>query len=199
MKSLSCSDSATLSTVACQASLSMGFSRQEYRSGLPSSPDLPDPGIYHQGNANFNTVRYHYKLIWMIKIPNTDWWWGYGTTGTQSLLVELKTVQTLSIGRNINNFRHRDVKRNYSYCRKWIKTKQPFDEGERGEWKSWLKSQHSKNEDHGIQSHHFMANRWGNRKQWQILFSWASKSLWKVTTAVKLKDACSLEEKLWQV
>ena len=30
------------------------------------------------------------------------------------------------------------------------------------EWKSWLKTQHSKNEDHGIQSHHFMANRWGN-------------------------------------
>ena len=28
--------------------------------------------------------------------------------------------------------------------------------------KSWLKTQHSENEDHGIQSHHFMANRWGN-------------------------------------
>ena len=27
--------------------------------------------------------------------------------------------------------------------------------------KSWLKTQHLKNEDHGIQSHHFMANRWG--------------------------------------
>ena len=23
--------------------------------------------------------------------------------------------------------------------------------------------QHSENEDHGIQSHHFMGNRWGNR------------------------------------
>ena len=33
--------------VACQAPLSMGFSRQEYWSGLPYSPpgDLPDPGI----------------------------------------------------------------------------------------------------------------------------------------------------------
>ena len=38
------SDSAT---VACQASLSMGFSRQEYCSGLPfpSPGDLPNPGI----------------------------------------------------------------------------------------------------------------------------------------------------------
>ena len=34
-------------TIACQAPLSMDFSRQEYWSGLPcSSPgDLPDPGI----------------------------------------------------------------------------------------------------------------------------------------------------------
>ena len=28
------------------------------------------------------------------------------------------------------------------------------------------------------------------------LFSWAPKSLWTVTSAMKLKDACSLEEKL---
>ena len=34
-------------TVACQAPLSMGFSRQEYESGLPfpSQGDLPNPGI----------------------------------------------------------------------------------------------------------------------------------------------------------
>ena len=30
--------------------------------------------------------------------------------------------------------------------------------------KSWLKIQHSENEDHGIWSHHFMANRWGNNE-----------------------------------
>ena len=38
-------------------------------------------------------------------------------------------------------------------------TKEPLDESERGERKSGLKTQHSKNKDHGIQSHHFMANR----------------------------------------
>ena len=27
--------------------------------------------------------------------------------------------------------------------------------------KNWLKTQHSKNKDHGIQSHHFMSNRRG--------------------------------------
>ena len=26
----------------------------------------------------------------------------------------------------------------------------------------WLKSQHSESEDHGMWSHHFMGNRWGN-------------------------------------
>ena len=38
---------ATLWTVACQAPLPMGFSRQELWSGLPCPPpgDLPDPGI----------------------------------------------------------------------------------------------------------------------------------------------------------
>ena len=35
------------------------------------------------------------------------------------------------------------------------------------------------------------------RKQWQTLFSWAPKSLQTMSEAMKLKDACSLEEKLW--
>ena len=41
------SDSLTIWTVALQAPLAMGFSRQEYWSGLPfpSPGDLPHPGI----------------------------------------------------------------------------------------------------------------------------------------------------------
>ena len=30
------------------------------------------------------------------------------------------------------------------------------------EWRSWLKTQHSKSESHGIQFRYFKANRWGN-------------------------------------
>ena len=43
----SCLALATPWTIACQAPLSMGFSRLEYWSGLPfpSPEDLPDPGI----------------------------------------------------------------------------------------------------------------------------------------------------------
>ena len=40
----------------------------------------------------------------------------------------------------------------------------------------------------------YMVKQW---KQWETLFSWAPQSLWMVTEAMKLKDACSLEEKLW--
>ena len=39
-----------------------------------------------------------------------------------------------------------------------------------------------------------MGKQW---KQWQTLFSWTPKSLQMVTAAIKLKDTCSLEEKLY--
>ena len=38
------------------------------------------------------------------------------------------------------------------------------------EKESWLKIQHSKNYDHGIWSHHFMAIRWGNSGNSDRLF-----------------------------
>ena len=42
------------------------------------------------------------------------------------------------------------------------------------------------------------ANRWGKKwKQWETLFSWAPKLLQTVAAAMKLKDAYSLEGKLW--
>ena len=50
--------------------------------------------------------------------------------------------------RNINNLRYADDSTLMAESEK--------------ELKSWLKAQHSENEDHGIQSHHFMGNRWGN-------------------------------------
>ena len=75
--------------------------------------------------------------------------------------------------------------------------KKPLDESERGERKSWLKAQHSENEDHGIQSHHFMANRWRNSGNSGRLYLFgAPKSLRMVTAAMKVKEAYSLEEKL---
>ena len=59
-------------------------------------------------------------------------------------------------GRNISNLRY--ARWHHPYGRKRRGIKEPFDVHERAKWKSWLKTQHSKNEDHGIRSHHFMAN-----------------------------------------
>ena len=59
--------------------------------------------------------------------------------------------------RDINNL---ICRWHHPYGRKWRGAKKPPNESERGEWKSWLKAQHSENEDHGIWSHHFMGNRW---------------------------------------
>ena len=71
-------------------------------------------------------------------------------------------------------------------------SEEPLDEHESGEWKSWLKTQHLKNEDHGIQSHQFMANRYGKMKTVTDFIFLGSK----ITAAIS--HTCSLEEKLWQ-
>ena len=53
-----------------------------------------------------------------------------------------------------------DMQMKPPYGRKWRGTKEPLDENEIVERKNWLKTQHSENEEHGLQSHHFMENRW---------------------------------------
>ena len=45
-------------------------------------------------------------------------------------------------GRNINNLRYVD---DTTFMAESEKEKEPLDESERGEWKSWLKAQHSEN------------------------------------------------------
>ena len=49
-------------------------------------------------------------------------------------------------GRNINNLRYADDTTLMVESEESLFTKEPFDESERGEWKSWLKTQHSKKE-----------------------------------------------------
>ena len=50
----------------------------------------------------------------------------------------------------------------HTYGRKQRRTKELLDEMKEEHENSWLKTQHSENYDHGIQSHHFMASGWGN-------------------------------------
>ena len=72
--------------------------------------------------------------------------------------------------RNINNLRYADDTTLTAESEEELKSllMKVKEETE----KSWLKTQHSKNKDHGIQSHHFMANRWGNNGNSDRLYFW---------------------------
>ena len=68
--------------------------------------------------------------------------------------------------RNINNLRYADDTTLMAESEEALNSL--LMKVKRGEWKSWLKTQHSENKDHGIQSHHLVANRWknnGNRER----------------------------------
>ena len=99
------------------------------------------------------------------------------------------------VRRNINNLRYADNTTFMAESEEELKSllMKVKEESE----KSWLNTQHSENEDHGIWSHHFMGNRWGNSgNSVRLYFGGAPKSLQMVIAATKLKDAYSLEEKL---
>ena len=69
-------------------------------------------------------------------------------------------------GRNLNNLRYADDTTLMAESEEELKSLLM-----KGESKSWLKTQHSENEDHGIRSHHFMGNRWGNSGKFRLYFS----------------------------
>ena len=62
-------------------------------------------------------------------------------------------------GSNINNFEYTDDTTLMVESKDKLES---LDESTRGERKHCLKTQHSKNKDHSIWSHYFMANKWGN-------------------------------------
>ena len=64
-------------------------------------------------------------------------------------------------GRNIDNLRYADDTTLMAESKEELKSLllKVKEESE----KAGLKTQHSENEDHGIRSHHFVGNRWGNR------------------------------------
>ena len=66
-------------------------------------------------------------------------------------------------GRNINNLRYADDTTLMAESEEELKSLL-MKVKERGERKSWLKPQHSENEDHGTGSHHFTRYRWGNSR-----------------------------------
>ena len=57
--------------------------------------------------------------------------------------------------------------------------------------------QQSKTEDHGIQSHYFLANIWRNNGNSEDFIFLGSKITADGDSSMKLKHTCSLEEKQW--
>ena len=72
-------------------------------------------------------------------------------------------------GRNINNLRYADDTTLMAESEEELKS---LLMKVKEELKSWLKAQHSENEDHDIWSHHFMGNRWGNSGNSVRLYFW---------------------------
>ena len=96
-------------------------------------------------------------------------------------------------GRNTNNLRYLDDTTLMTESKKelkslLIKVKQDSE-------KAGSKLNIPKNEDHGIWSHHFVANRETMKTVADFMFL-GYKITVMVTAVIKLKDACSLEEKL---
>ena len=71
-------------------------------------------------------------------------------------------------GRSINNLRYADDTIFMTESKKELKSL--LMKVQKDCEKSWLESQHSENKDHGIWSHHFMANRWGNNGNSERLY-----------------------------
>ena len=112
---------------------------------------------------------------------------------TSSEMLGWMTCKPESIaGKNINNLRYADDTTLMAEKEEELKSllMKVKEESE----KAGLKLSIQKT-NHGIRSHHFMADRWGN-SGW-LYFGGVPKSVQMVTAATKLKDTCSLEEKLW--
>ena len=62
-------------------------------------------------------------------------------------------------GRNINNLRYAEDTTLMAESEEELKS---LLMKVKVESEIWLKAQHSENKDHGLWSHHFVGNRWGN-------------------------------------
>ena len=95
-------------------------------------------------------------------------------------------------GRNIYNLRYADDTTLMAESEEELKSLLMKVKGENGK----VKTQHSENLDHSICFHHVMTNRWGsNGNSDRLHFLGLQKPL-HITATMKLKDVCSLEEKL---
>ena len=94
--------------------------------------------------------------------------------------------------RNINNLRYADDSSLMAESEEELKSllMKVKEESE-----NWLKTQHSKNYDHGIQPHQFMANKWGNSGNSDRLYFGGSKITADGDCSHEIKRCLLLEKK----
>ena len=174
------SNSANTWAGACRNPLSMKFSRQEYQSGLwsPSPGDLPKPG-FETGSPTLQGASLPSEPQRNLGQCQAGWL----TSWNQDCQEKYQQLQ-------ICRWYHSNAESEQELKSLFIRVK---EESEKAGLK--LNIQNTKIMASGpITSWEIDGKQW---KQWQTLFSWALKSLQMVTAAMKLKDACSLEEMLW--
>ena len=112
-----------------------------------------------------------------------------GNTGLDEAQTGIKIAE-----RNINNLRYADDTTLMAKSKEELKSLLMKVKEESEKFHLKLNIQKTKILASGLIT--FMADRWRNNGNSDRLFFWAPKSLQMMTTAMKLKDAYSLEEKL---
>ena len=167
--------------------LSMGFPRQEYCSGLP----FPSPGDLSNlrikpGSPTLQADALSSEPPGKPLVGKYIMW--------NARLDEAQAGVKIA-GRNSNNLRYADDTTLMASSKEELKglLMKVKEESE----KVGLKVNIQKMKimaSSPITSWQIDGKQW---KQWESSFSWAPKSLQMVTAAMKLKDTCSLQEKLW--
>ena len=120
------------------------FKRQEYQTTLPASWEIcmqvkkQQLEPYMEQWAGSKLGKKYFKAIYchpayLTYMQSTSW----EMLGWMEHKLESRLLGEISVPQ-ICRWHH-------PYGRKWRRTKEPLDESERGEWKSWLKAEHSEN------------------------------------------------------
>ena len=120
------------------------FKRWEYQSSWPASWEIcmqvkkQQLELDMEQQTGSKLGKEYVKAIYchsayLTYMQNTSW----ETLGWRKHKLESRLLGEISVPQ-ICRWHH-------TYGRKWSRTKEPLDESERGEWKRWLKTQHSEN------------------------------------------------------
>ena len=141
-------------TVACPAPLSMEFSRQEYRSGLPfpTLGDLPNPGIKSKSLVSFALAGRFFTTVPHGK-PISRYGWGYVTVTNYPQALSAYTIGVLT---------------HSTYSVLWWSWRSFFVEEEAG--------------DGGVEYLSLLISPGTRLKEIQLTCSWTIWSLWSKST-----------------